>query len=134
MTIRASTIKVLACISVTFATYQPAIGHAESSQIEQPHAQAMQLGFFLGGSATQYDLCVAKGYIQPGPQKAEDEVVSYLKASEQFVHDQEGISYVQKGWDIAKQKINEQSPQYWESNCDSIGKQWNKYVTMLKLR
>jgi hypothetical protein len=134
MTICAKAIRLVSYLSATFILYQPVLGYAESNQTEQQHAQAMQLGIFLGGSATQYDVCVAKGYIPPSPKKAEDDVVSYLKTSEQFTHDQEGIGFVQKGWDIAKQKITEQPPKYWESNCDFIGKQWNKYVEMLKLR
>lgn len=134
MAITETAIKFVIYISAAFILYQPVLVYAESNQTERQHVQAMEMGLFLGGSATQYDVCVAKGYIPPGPKKAEDEVVLYLKASEQFTHDQEGISYVQKGWDIAKQKVREQTPKYWESNCGSIGKQWNKYAVMLKLR
>ena len=134
MTFNATTIRVLSIASVTVTLFQPFLGLADTSQTERQQVQAMEIGLFFGGSASQYDECVNRGFIPPGPQKAEDQANVFIKASEQFTRDKEGFEFVQKGWDIAKQKLHEQSSEYWKNNCDAIAKQWNKYVEMLKLR
>jgi len=107
---------------------------AKAEDSETRRAQAMQFGLFFGGIATQYDECTRRGFVPSGDRPAEDKAAAYLKASEQFGRDKEGSEYVQKGWNLAKQKIQEQSQEYWEKNCQSVAQQWNKYVDMFKLQ
>jgi hypothetical protein len=128
-------IRLISCIAILLLLFQPILGYAESNLNEREQAAAMEFGLFLGGAATQYDQCVDKGYIPSEPQKAEDKVISFIKRSEQAAPDEktkQNYVYVQKGWDLAKQKIKEQTPKYWEDNCTRIIEQWNKYLKMLK--
>jgi hypothetical protein len=136
MTTRANTIRLFRHIAVLFLLFLPVVTHAESDKMTMEQAQAMELGIFLGGAATQYDQCVAKGYISSGDQKAEDLLKVYLKKSEQKALDEKAkdrFVYVQKGWDMLKQKFTEAEvpPQYWEDNCARINKQWKKYLDII---
>ncbi len=134
MTINVNPVRLFYCVAMAFVLFQPVVGHAQSSQTERQQAEAMQFGLLLGASAIQYDQCVARGYISPGSQKAEDLARQFIKTSKQAAPNEEKENYanVQKGWDLAKQKINEQGPKYWEDNCVRINEQWNKYLKMLK--
>ncbi len=134
MTSDVKAILFLSCIAILSMLFQPVLGHAQSNLSEMEQAQTMEQGIFFGGGATQYDQCVARGFITPGNQKAEDVVRSFIKRSEQSAQNEkakESFVYFQKGWDLVKQKIVELGPKHWEDNCAEINRIWNNYEKIL---
>jgi hypothetical protein len=99
---------------------------------EADQAQAMQVGLMLGGAATQYDECTKRGLAPTIKSSAEDEAKSFFKKSEEHTHNKESSVYVLKGWDLAKQKIQEQDSGYWKNQCAEITHQWEKYREIIK--
>ena len=135
MTTKVCTI-LIGCILVTFTLIRPLTVHAESDSIEMQQAQAMEFGMFFGGAASQYDECVSRGFIVQRQRKAEDEALSFIEASEQAApaNEKGNFIYVRKGWDLAKQEMKKQGPQYWKDNCPRIEQQWDKYVQISNLK
>ena len=111
-------------------------GHAEgdSAKEDQQQIQAMIFGMYLGGAASQFDMCVEKGYLPSPERSAESQANSFIAASEQAMHSQAMTPFVRKGWDKVKQKIHEPDFELTKEKCDFIGTQWQKNVTMLKLK
>ena len=59
----------------------PAGGLVHANDAPEPTtntpAQARQFGIFFGGTASQYDLCVKKGFLPKGNQSAEEIAKSF---------------------------------------------------------
>ena len=53
-----------------------------SVTLNTEQAQARQLGIFFGGTASQYELCVKKGFLTRGSQSAEEIAASPQRADE----------------------------------------------------
>ncbi len=73
--------ELLAVFALTVSAGGPA--HAndapELATKTAEQAQARQFGIFFGGTASQYDLCVKKGFLPKGDQSAEEIAKSFLE-------------------------------------------------------
>ncbi len=94
-------------------------------------ADAMEFGIFFGGVASQYDLCVSKGFLPKGARSAEEEANAVLKIMQEHTQDTDGMVNVRKGWDLIKQQIAQRSADFTRTRCDEVAAQWNKYMTMI---
>jgi hypothetical protein len=103
-----------------------------ASSIEQ--AQARQFGIYFGGMASQYDLCVKKGFLPKGEQSAEALAKSILEKMRQFSKEPDQSPYVQEGWDAIKQEIAKHELQYTQEKCSDVAKEWAKMVATMTPR
>ncbi|HSB94961.1 MAG TPA: hypothetical protein VLC91_00830 [Spongiibacteraceae bacterium] len=126
-----SIFRALVLFSITAIPFHSALVVADELS-EADQVQAMQFGLMLGGAATQYDGCAKRGLAPILKPSAEDEAKSFFKASEEHTHSKESSVYVLKGWDLAKQKIQEQDSEYWKNQCVEITQQWEKYRQIIK--
>jgi hypothetical protein len=94
-------------------------------------AQARQLGIYFGGMASQYDLCVRKGFLAKGDQSAEQIAKSVLAKVRTLSKGPDQSAYVQDGWDTMKKEISEHESFYTKEKCSSVGKEWAKMVANL---
>jgi hypothetical protein len=65
---------------------------ASASSTEQ--AQARQFGIYFGGMASQYDLCVKKGFLPKGDQSAEQTAKAILEKMRQFDKETDQSAFV----------------------------------------
>ncbi|HEX3915483.1 MAG TPA: hypothetical protein VHW71_18435 [Steroidobacteraceae bacterium] len=121
-----------------FALTVPAGGlvHAndapEQTTNTQAQAQARQFGIFFGGTASQYDLCVKKGFLPKGNQSAEQIAKSFLEKTWATNQDTGEAVYVQDGWNKMKKEISENESFYTQERCASVGKQWTKLLEVIR--
>lgn len=94
----------------------------------QTQAQARQFGMFFGGTATQYDLCVRKGFLPKGNQSAEDVAKAFLEKTWAANQGGDMSVYVQDGWDKVKKEVSENESFYTRERCTGVGKQWAKLL------
>jgi hypothetical protein len=95
-------------------------------------AQARQFGIYFGGTASQYDLCVKKGFLPKGNQSAEDIAKSFLEKTWTTNQGTDQSVYVQDGWDRMKKEISENDSFYTQERCASVGKQWTKLLVAMQ--
>jgi hypothetical protein len=100
----------------------------------QQQAQATEFGIFFGGAASQFDLCVEKGFLPRPERSAESQANSFIAASEKAMSSEAMTPFVRKGWDRAKQKLHEPEFAVTKEKCEFIAAQWQKNVTMMNLR
>lgn len=97
----------------------------------QDQGQARQFGILVGGTATQYDLCVKKGFLTKGDQSAEETAKSIFdKMRASGGPDQS--AYVQEGWDMMKKQISEHESFYTQEKCAGVGKEWAKITATIR--
>jgi hypothetical protein len=97
----------------------------------QDQGQARQFGILVGGTATQYDLCVKKGFLAKSDQSAEETAKSMFdKMRTNGGPDQS--AYVQEGWDMMKKQISEHESFYTQEKCAGVGKEWAKIMATLR--
>jgi hypothetical protein len=97
----------------------------------QDQGQARQFGILVGGTATQYDLCVKKGFLAKSDQSAEETAKSMFdKMRTNGGPDQS--AYVQEGWDMMKKQISEHESFYTQEKCAGVGKEWTKIMATLR--
>jgi hypothetical protein len=97
----------------------------------QAQGQARQVGILVGGTATQYDLCVKKGFLAKSNQSAEEAAKSILeKIPINGGPDQS--AYVQEGWDMMKKEISAHESFYTQEKCTAVGKEWAKIVAAMR--
>ena len=97
----------------------------------QAQGQARQLGILVGGTATQYDLCVKKGFLAKSDKSAEDAAKSiFEKMRANGGPDQS--AYVQEGWDMMKKEIFSHESFYTEEKCAGVGKEWAKIMATMR--
>jgi hypothetical protein len=94
-------------------------------------AQARQFGIFLGGTASQYDLCVRKGFLSPGNQSAEEIAKSIIEKIRSSDRGADQSAYVQDGWDMMKKEISQNESFYTKEKCSWVGKEWAKILTTM---
>jgi hypothetical protein len=94
----------------------------------QAQAQARQFGMFFGGTASQYDLCVKKGFLPKGSQSAEEIAKSFLEKAWSTNPGSDQAVYVQDGWNMIKKEISENESFYTQARCIPVGKQWAKLL------
>jgi opacity protein-like surface antigen len=115
-----------AIVSAAFADETQAPATLSNEQ-----AQARQLGIYFGGMASQYDLCVRKGFLAKGGQSAEEIAKSVLEKVRTLSKGPDQSAYVQDGWDTMKKEISEHESFYTKEKCSSVGKEWAKMVANL---
>jgi len=97
----------------------------------QDQGQARQFGILVGGTATQYDLCVKKGFLAKSDQSAEETAKSIFdKMRASGGPDQS--AYVQEGWDMMKKQISEHESFYTQEKCAGVGKEWAKITATIR--
>lgn len=93
----------------------------------QDQGQARQFGILVGGTATQYDLCVKKGFLAKSDQSAEETAKSIFgKMHANGGPDQS--AYVQEGWDMIKKEISAHESFFTQEKCTGVAKEWAKIV------
>jgi hypothetical protein len=102
--------------------------------VTQDQAQARQFGIFFGGTASQYDLCVRKGFLAPGSQSAEEIAKAFLVKMPVINKGQDLSAYVQDGWDMMKKEISENESFYTQEKCAGVGKQWAKMMATMRAK
>ena len=98
----------------------------------QTQAQARQFGIFLGGTASQYDLCVKKGFLPKDNQSAEDIARAFLEKTWTTNQSTDEAMFVQDGWNTMKKEISENESFYTQQRCASVGKQWAKLLVVMR--
>jgi hypothetical protein len=97
----------------------------------QDQGQARQFGILVGGTATQYDLCVKKGFLAKSDPSAEDTAKSIFDK----MHANSGpdqSAYVQEGWDMIKKEVSAHESFYTQEKCTGVGKEWAKIVATMR--
>ena len=87
---------------------------------------------FFGGTASQYDLCVKKGFLPKGNQSAEEIAKSFLEKTWTTNQGTDQSVYVQDGWNMMKKEISENESFYTKEKCASVGKQWTKLLEAMR--
>jgi len=110
--------------------------HADDSPVSvtltPEQAQARQVGIYFGGTASQYDLCVKKGFLAKGDQSAEEMAKSFLEKVWATNKDAGQSAYVQDGWNMMKKEISEHESFYTQEKCAAVGKGWAKMVAEMR--
>src|SRR5271154_2950207 len=121
-----------------FALMIPAGGLVYANDAAQPttnttaQAQARQFGIFFGGTASQYDLCVKKGFLPKGDQSAEEIAKSFMEKTWATHQGADQSAYVQDGWTTMKKEISENESFYTQEKCSAVGKQWTKLLAAMR--
>jgi hypothetical protein len=121
-----------------FVLLVPAGGLVHANDETEPttnttaQAQARQFGIFFGGTASQYDLCVKKGFLPKGDQSAEEIAKSFMEKTWATNPGADQSAYVQDGWNMMKKEISENESFYTQEKCASVGKQWTKMLAVMQ--
>jgi hypothetical protein len=118
---------LMVATAVVHASDGPA---TDTSTPEQ--AQARQFGIFFGGTASQYDLCVGKGFLPKGDQSAEATAKAFLDKTWTADRSVDQSAYVLDGWNTMKKEISENQAFYTKDKCASVGKQWGKLLVEMR--
>ena len=116
----------------------PAAGLVHANEPPPPttntsqQAQARQFGIFFGGTASQYDLCVKKGFLPKGDQSAEEIAKAFMEKTWAANQGPDQSAYVQDGWNTIKKEISENESFYTQDVCASVGKQWTKLLVEMR--
>jgi len=94
--------------------------------------QARQFGILVGGTASQYDLCVKKGFLPKSDQSAEDTAKSILEKMHTSDTGPDQSAYMQEGWDMMKKQISEHESFYTQEKCTGVGKEWAKILATMR--
>jgi len=112
--------------SGAIAQNAPAPGTATQDQ-----GEARQFGILVGGTATQYDLCVKKGFLAKRDPNAEETAKSIFEKMRANGGPYQSV-YVQEGWDMIKKEISAHESFYTEEKCTGVGKQWAKIMATMR--
>jgi hypothetical protein len=121
-----------------FVLVAPAGGLVHANDAPGPNtntseqAQARQFGIYFGGTASQYDLCVKKGFLPKGDQSAEETAKSFMEKSWTTNQGADQSAYVLDGWNTMKKEISENESFYTQEKCASVGKQWTKMLAAMR--
>jgi hypothetical protein len=128
--IRAALVVLLAMASSAGLAYGDEDRAAK--ELAQGHADAQEFGIFFGGMATQYDLCVKKGFLPSKKQSAEATAKLLLEKIRNATPGPDQSTYVQLGWDLAKQEIASRQKDYTRERCSSfVATEWAKMLATL---
>jgi hypothetical protein len=105
---------------------------AAPATLNSAQAQARQLGIFVGGTATQYDLCVKKGFLAKGDQSAEESAKSIFDKMRATSVGPDQSAFMQDGWDMMKKEIAEHESFFTKEKCSWVGKEWVKIMTTMR--
>jgi hypothetical protein len=97
----------------------------------QDQGEARQFGILVGGTATQYDLCVKKGFLPKTDQSAEETAKSiFEKMSAKGGPDQS--AFVKEGWDMMKKEVFAHESFYTQDRCTGVGKEWARIMATMR--
>jgi hypothetical protein len=123
-------------VNLAVAALISATVYADETSMSVPltaeQAQARQVGIFLGGTASQYDLCVRKGFLAKGDRSSEEIAKSILEKMRTLDKGADQSAFAQEGWDMIKKEISEHESFFTQEKCASVGKEWAKLMTTLK--
>jgi hypothetical protein len=100
--------------------------------LSSEQAQARQLGIFVGGTATQYDLCVKKGFLAKGDRSAEESATAIFEKMRASNPGSDQSAFVQDGWDLIKKEISGHEAFFTKDKCSWVGKEWVKILTTMR--
>jgi hypothetical protein len=100
--------------------------------LSSEQAQARQLGIFVGGTATQYDLCVKKGFLVKGDHSAEESAKAIFEKMRANNAGPDQSAFVQDGWDLIKKEISGNEAFFTKEKCSWVGKEWAKILTTMR--
>lgn len=126
-----SRIRHIGCFCGLAALAAGAVSAAEAPSTagaSTEQAQAMEFGIFFGGMASQYDLCVQKGFLAKGDQSAEAIAAAIIAKMRELNKASDQTSYVQQGWDVMKQEIAKHASDYTREKCAWVSVEWQKMV------
>jgi hypothetical protein len=103
-----------------------------SAAVSTAQAQARQFGMFFGGTATQYDLCVSKGFLARGDQSAEDLARAYIEKMRATNKGPDEFDYVQEGWDTIKREVSQHEAFFTADKCAGVGREWAKMLVKMR--
>jgi hypothetical protein len=95
-------------------------------------AQARQIGIFVGGTASQYDLCARKGFLAAANPSAEEVAKSILDKMKASNGGADQSVFVQQGWDMIKREIADNESFYTQERCAAVGREWAKMMANVK--
>jgi hypothetical protein len=114
------------------------VGSAQAANVVRPShspdtkdARAIEFGMFLGGTATQYDLCVSRGFAPQTRPSAEGLVNRFLQAMEQHTHDAVGVAQARQGWRRMKQEIGEHAADFTRERCAVVIADWKRMLPIV---
>jgi hypothetical protein len=122
------TFGLLTIISIPALADDPPV----SAAVSTAQAQARQFGMFLGGTATQYDLCAKKGFLAKSDPSAEDQAGAYIEKMRATTPGPDQFAYVQEGWQTIKREVSQHESFFTQEKCSGVGKEWAKIL--LKMR
>lgn len=100
--------------------------------LSSEQAQARQFGIFVGGTATQYDLCVKKGFLAKGDRSAEESAKEIFEKMRANNAGSDQSAFVQDGWDLIKKEISGNETFFTKEKCSWVGKEWVKILTTMR--
>jgi hypothetical protein len=122
----------VALLSFTWIAFVARADEAPASTAEATEqAQAMEFGIFFGGMASQYDLCVSKGFLPKGDRSAEDIAASVIEKMRQTNQGADQTAYVRKGWDFMKQQLAGRSASFTQERCTGVAAEWKKMLVTM---
>ena len=104
---------------------------AQNATATQDQGQARQLGMLVGGTATQYDLCVKKGFVAKSDQSAEETAKSFFEKMRGSGGPDQS-AYIQEGWDMMKKEISAHESFYTQEKCVGVGKEWARITATMR--
>ena len=105
--------------------------NAQNATATQAQGQARALGMLVGGTATQYDLCVKKGFIAKSDQNAEAIAKAFFEKT-RATGGPDQSAYVQDGWDTIAKEISAHESFYTQERCVGVGKEWAKITATMR--
>jgi hypothetical protein len=105
----------------------PATATATSDQ-----GEARQFGILVGGTASQYDLCVKKGFLAKSDQSAEETAKSIFEKMRTSNTGPDQSAYMQEGWGMMKKQVSEHESFYTQEKCIGVGKEWAKITATMR--
>jgi len=107
---------------------------AGAQTLNSGEAQARQFGIFVGGTATQYDLCVKKGFLAKGDQSAEESAKAIFDKMRASNVGSDQSAFVQDGWDLMKKEISGHESFFTREKCSWVAKEWAKILTTMRAK
>ena len=104
--------------------------NAQNAVATQAQGQARALGMLVGGTATQYDLCVKKGFLKSNQSAEETAKAFFEKIRANGGADQS--AYAQEGWDTIAKEISDHESFYTAEKCAGVGKEWAKIMATMR--
>jgi hypothetical protein len=113
-----------------------AMAHADevpmSVTLNTEQAQARQFGIHFGGTASEYDLCVKKGFLVKGDPSAEQVAGNVIEQMRTLKKDTDQSAYMQEGWDTIKKEIAEHESFFTQDRCTAVGKEWERMMASMR--